>query len=244
MSFRIAPPSLVVGFDTETTGLDTAEDEIISYGFAVFRNGEYVAEESGQYFAYTERPIHPRAQEIHGLSAEEIRERSSAWGGPFAPHEGVAEARRRLAQIFAQGATVVGAFPKFDFDMIESMHLRYFAQPTGFHAKSRSGFQITGDKLVSHRVLSAVGSKIRHFISPQTFDVHPGISWPEILDVCDFDRRHWPDPTRRRSLTALCEHYAVRPGNHDSLEDARAAAEVWFAQIERWNTHQSQGIDL
>ena len=39
MSFYVEAPPLIVGFDTETTGLDTNEDEIISYGFVVTNTG-------------------------------------------------------------------------------------------------------------------------------------------------------------------------------------------------------------
>ncbi|MSY31778.1 MAG: hypothetical protein F2729_02545, partial [Actinobacteria bacterium] len=36
-------PALMVGFDIESTGLDTEVDEPISYGFAAYENGELVS---------------------------------------------------------------------------------------------------------------------------------------------------------------------------------------------------------
>ena len=61
-------PELVVGFDTETTGLDTSLDEAISYGLAVYQNGALV--DQHHWFVLPERPIHEGAQKVHGVSRE------------------------------------------------------------------------------------------------------------------------------------------------------------------------------
>ena len=256
MSYHVEVPPLIVGFDTETTGLDTNEDEIISYGFAVFRDGRYAPEESGQFFAYTDRPIHPRALEVHGLHLEDLRQRTSAWGGPYSPAEGVAKAIRLLHEFRDQGARTVGAFPKFDFDMLRSMAQRYGNLRFDWSSHIRADFKIpvshrdefadvsgsvetgeenSGNETRTYFQRSSSASKILAMMKPNLSqrDFFKPVIWPEIIDVCAFDRVHWPDITRRRGLTALCEHYGVQPGGHDSLGDARAAVEVWLQQIRK-----------
>ena len=252
MSFYVEAPPLIVGFDTETTGLDTNEDEIISYGFAVFRDGQYSPEESGQFFALTDRPIHPRALEVHGLNLDEIRSRTSAWGGPYSPAEGAAKAIRLLQDFRNERAHIVGAFPKFDFDMLGSMALRYGEYRFDWSSRINADFKIPDDEyhqlaMSRHQSrLMDAGERIRNAtnrVEAQTTmraqwrsSLKP-LRWPEIIDVCAFDRNHWPDLSRRRNLSALCNYYGVQPGGHDSLGDARAAVEVWLQQIKK---HQRQ----
>ena len=249
-------PELIVGFDTETTGLDTAEDEIISYGFAVFRHGQFQEEESGQFFATTERPIHPRAQEIHGLSADDIRSRTSKWGGPYSPSEGLRKAIDQLLIFKKGGAVIVGAFPKFDFDMLHAMSQRHLRDPfdwtrhiePNYRLESHElrEFQMYMDSVVvgnqhsnnqdSSTNASSVESVSRTRAMRTNRPFRSITKWPFIVDVCAFDRNHWPDLTRRRSLGALCDYYNVAPGGHDALQDARAAVEVWMQQISARHT--------
>ena len=244
-------PDLIVGFDTETTGLDTAEDEIISYGFAVFRHGQFQEEESGQFFATTDRPIHPRAQEIHGLSADDIRSRTSKWGGPYSPSEGLRKAIDQLLIFKKGGAVIVGAFPKFDFDMLHAMSQRHLRDPFDWTRHIEPNYRLeshelrefqmymdsvvvanlhddSGDSLTSASSVESA-SRTRAFRPKRPF--RPASKWPFIVDVCAFDRNHWPDFTRRRNLGALCDYYNVAPGGHDALQDARAAVEVWMQQL-------------
>ena len=246
MSFYVEAPPLIVGFDTETTGLDTNEDEIISYGFAVFRDGQYSPEESGQFFAYTDRPIHPRALEVHGLTPNEMRSRTSEWGGPYSPVEGVAKAIRLLQDFPDEGARIVGAFPKFDFDMLGAMALRYGNYRFDWSSRINADFKIPEDMdtdfAVSRSHLLAAeaedlllntSNKVRAQLTlrRQWRSFRKPLMWPEIIDVCAFDRIHWPDLSRRRGLSSLCDYYGVQPGGHDSLGDARAAVQVWLEQI-------------
>src|SRR5271155_6085806 len=48
-------PELIVGFDTETTGLDVSVERAISYGFCEYRYGLPVWSE--HYFVLPDRPI-------------------------------------------------------------------------------------------------------------------------------------------------------------------------------------------
>ena len=249
-------PELIVGFDTETTGLDTAEDEIISYGFAVFRHGMFQEDESGQFFATTERPINPRAQDIHGLSTDDIQSRTSNWGGPYTSSEGLRKAIDQLLIFKKSGAIIVGAFPKFDFDMLHAMSQRHLRDSFDWtrHIEPNYRFEVhqmrpiptfsnahaNGNQHGNIGELSNsdwnVESVSRPWATRVTRPFRPTPKWPFIIDVCAFDRIHWPDLTRRRSLGALCEFYNVVPGGHDALQDARAAVEVWMQQISARHT--------
>jgi DNA polymerase III epsilon subunit-like protein len=63
-------PELVVGFDTETTGLDVTLERAISYGFCAYRYGQ--PEEEEHFFVLPDRPISDGARKVHGLSVEDI----------------------------------------------------------------------------------------------------------------------------------------------------------------------------
>jgi len=47
-------PELILGFDTETTGLDVGSERAISYGFCAYRYGQL--EWSEQFFVVPDRP--------------------------------------------------------------------------------------------------------------------------------------------------------------------------------------------
>jgi len=109
-------PSLLVGFDTETTGLDTKNDEAISYGFSVYRNGVNV--ETSQFFAVPSRPMSPGAQRVHGVSLDQLKRMRLNGEALSAPKAAVAAATR-LGDFASEGATFVGSNPLYDFTMLE-----------------------------------------------------------------------------------------------------------------------------
>jgi DNA polymerase-3 subunit epsilon len=109
-------PELVVGFDTETTGLDVRMDRAISYGFSVFRFGQRIAEE--QFFVVPDRPISPGAQRVHGVSMDDLVG-GRVPGDVLTQEAGLARAIERLAQLHRAGAWVVGAnVVRFDLEML------------------------------------------------------------------------------------------------------------------------------
>ena len=63
-------PELIVGFDTETTGLDVMVERAISYGFCEYQYGLPVSSE--HYFVVPDRPISEGARRVHGISIEDI----------------------------------------------------------------------------------------------------------------------------------------------------------------------------
>jgi len=115
-------PVLMVGFDIESTGLDTEVDEPISYGFAAYENGELVSEE--EFFALPSVAIHPAAEKVHGWSRTRLEELHAA-GDAHSAVAGVARAALRLREFHAQGAHFVGAYPEYDFRMTTSLLRRH-----------------------------------------------------------------------------------------------------------------------
>ena len=109
-------PELLVGFDTETTGLDVRTERAISYGFCVFRYGELIATE--EYFVVPDRPISEGARRVHGLDVEELNAKRGT-------HEvlNVTDGARRavttLQRFHQEGAFIVGAnVQRFDLAML------------------------------------------------------------------------------------------------------------------------------
>lgn len=192
-------PQLLLGFDTETTGLAVQRDRAISYGFAAYYFGELVWRE--QFFVRPDVPIAPAASRVHGLTVESFDELSTR-----AEVVEVATGAQRtldyLRQFHEWGYTVVGAnLWRFDLAMLW------------------------------HTSCSALGEEVhRQGFSLDTL---------RVVDVIEHDRALDDDPTRRRrSLTKLCDHYALTPGGHDALGDAIASVEVLKAQVNEARARQ------
>ncbi|MDE3007979.1 MAG: 3'-5' exonuclease [Acidobacteriota bacterium] len=194
-------PELVLGFDTETTGLSVTNDQAISYGLCAFRFG--VAYWSEQFFVLPDRPISDGARRVHGLSVTELEgKRSSEL--VLDPAAGVARTIQILSEFANAGAVVVGAnVVRFDLEMLR------------------------------RAALSLLGATSRN----PAFD----FSRLKIVDVIEHDLAIEPsrDARPHRGLTELCTHYGVTPGRHDALGDARAAVEVFLAQVERNRSGQT-----
>jgi len=110
-------PEILVGFDIESTGLDTNYDEAISYGFAEFRAGNLIRTE--QFFVLPDVQIHPGAERVHGVSFEVLRKLHRE-GGALSARAGASRATQRLMDYASAGASFVGANPMFDYSMLNS----------------------------------------------------------------------------------------------------------------------------
>jgi len=189
-----ASPDLLLGFDTETTGLDVASERAISYGFAAYERGRPVWSE--HIFVKPDRPISPGAQRVHGVSMEELEAKYLAHEAVSVPM-GLIRAVAILRDYLSRGASIVGANVSF-FD-IEMLRRSYSSV---LHKDLRVDLQI--DRI-------------------------------PVIDVIQHDEAIEPRSVnpRRRSLTHLCQYYGVDPGGHNALSDARAAVEVFLAQIVR-----------
>ena len=194
MSIRYqSVPELVLGFDTETTGLSTSSERAISYGFCLYREGQL--EWTDHFFVVPDVPISEGAQRVHGISRETLLAKYKA-GEALSVEMGLIRAVDVLRRHHQQGAYICGAnVSHFDIDML-------------------------------HR---SYQSKFKKHLKDDNLD-------PEelrIIDVIahDIAMESRADNPRRRNLTALSNHYGVRVGGHDALNDAMAACEVFFAQV-------------
>ncbi len=185
-------PEIMVGFDTETTGLSSLSDRAISYGFVVCEAGDIVSEE--HFYVDPEIPISAGAERVHGISADQL----ATWraeGTALSFSAGVNRAVAILSREIARGAVLVGAnVALFDLAMLSSNYQWIHQAPLSRDIDLR-------------RV--------------------------DIADVVAHDLAMEPREvsSRRRGLPALCQHYGVTPGGHDALGDARAAVEVFIAQV-------------
>ena len=186
-------PELVVGFDTETTGLSVTNDRAISYGLCVYQFGSLAWQE--EFFVIPDRPISAGAQRVHGLSLEDLqaKRRDSL---VLSIDAGVTRAIERLGYFQNRNAVIVGAnLAHFDLEMLR-----------------RSALSLLGQNLE--------GSPL-------------DLALLKVIDVVEHDLAIEPSRSERprRGLTHLCAHYGVAPGGHDALGDARAAVEVFLAQV-------------
>ena len=117
-------PELLMGFDTETTGLSVTSERAISYGFCEYRFGELV--EEYQFFVLPDRPISPGAQRVHGVSLEDLEMRH-ARGEALSVSSGLSRAVSALSSYHARGAYVVGAnVARFDLEMLRRSYQSVF----------------------------------------------------------------------------------------------------------------------
>jgi len=186
-------PEIIVGFDTETTGLSTTYDRAISYGFCYFKNRKLMW--TDHYFVVPDIPISDGAARVHGLS-HAVLEEKFARGEALTVEQGLARTLATLRRVHDEGAHICGAnVSHFDIDMFQK------------------SFQSVMNKHV--------------------MDEHLRLDELRIIDVIahDIAMESRAENPRRRNLTALSQHYGVRVGGHDALNDALAACEVFFAQV-------------
>jgi DNA polymerase III epsilon subunit-like protein len=109
-------PELILGFDTETTGLSVSSERAISYGFCAYRFGVPVWSE--QFFVIPDRPISPGAKRVHGLSLEDIESKRGSHN-VYNVENGLTRAVQILRDYHALGAYVVGSnVVRFDLEML------------------------------------------------------------------------------------------------------------------------------
>jgi DNA polymerase-3 subunit epsilon len=109
-------PEVLLGFDTETTGLDVRHERAISYGFCAYECGRLAW--SDHFFVWPDRPISPGAQRVHGVSVEELEVKYRAREALSVPM-GLIRAVEVLREYLQRGASIVGAnVTSFDLEML------------------------------------------------------------------------------------------------------------------------------
>lgn len=106
----------MLGFDTETTGLSTASERAISYGFVTYRHGVLTASE--HFFVRPDVAISDGAQRVHGVTIEELDQKLAS-GEALTVEAGLVRAVGILRTHVSEGAAIVGAnVAQFDLDML------------------------------------------------------------------------------------------------------------------------------
>ncbi|MBX3159139.1 MAG: 3'-5' exonuclease [Deltaproteobacteria bacterium] len=187
----------IVIFDCETTGTDRAADQIIELCIQ-----EGLGEDAPRH-VWRIRPsvaIHPGAQAIHGISADDLA------GCPqFAA---VADA---IAEVFARADVVVGYNISFDIDMLQAEYARIERPPLDFaalrivdalrlwqHCEPRS-LQHAHQRFVGNSFaaahsasadVAATGRVLAGML--EAFDL-AGQDWAQIASVCESGRDSKPN---------------------------------------------------
>lgn len=111
-----AIPEVLLGFDTETTGLDVGSERAISYGFSAYERGRPVWSE--HFFVRPDRAISPGAQRVHGVSMEDLERKYQSQEALSVPM-GLIRAVGILREYLGRGASIVGAnVTYFDLEML------------------------------------------------------------------------------------------------------------------------------
>jgi DNA polymerase III epsilon subunit-like protein len=111
-----AIPEVLLGFDTETTGLDVGCERAISYGFCAYERGRPVWSE--HFYVRPDRPISPGAQRVHGVSMEALDAKYQASEALSVPM-GLIRAVGVLREYLDHSAVIVGAnVTFFDIEML------------------------------------------------------------------------------------------------------------------------------
>ncbi len=109
-------PELILGFDTETTGLSVQSERAISYGFSAYRFG--VPLWSEEFFVIPDCPISPSARRVHGLTLEDL-EKKRGREKVYSVDAGLRQAIKILRDFDLRGAYVVGSnIGRFDLEML------------------------------------------------------------------------------------------------------------------------------
>ena len=123
-------PTLLVGFDTETTGLVAGDDEPISYALVVYRGGAHQTHEDVEIFVRSDKSISFGSQQIHGISQSFMDDEFEA-GRAVKPVAAATQIAAHIARLHDEGAHFVGANPDFDFRMLSGVF-----QKNGIHLDS------------------------------------------------------------------------------------------------------------
>jgi DNA polymerase-3 subunit epsilon len=121
-----AVPEVLLGFDTETTGLDVTCERAISYGFCAYERGRPVWSE--HFYVRPDRSISPGAQRVHGVSFDELEQKYQNREA-LSVAMGLIRAVGILRDYLARGASIVGANVSFfDLEMLRRSYSSVLAK--------------------------------------------------------------------------------------------------------------------
>lgn len=193
------PDRRIIVFDVETTGTDKARDQVIEL-CVQFGVDEDAAATTWRILP--DVPISPGAQEVHGISMDDLA------GCPR-----FVDVADEIRLIFEEAVVLVGYNLAFDIEMIQAELARLGQPPldmTGKHivdafrlwqqceprslqdAHRRFVGQEFGDAHSASADVAATGRVLRGMVS--AFGLAP--SWSGVAEVCEPDRRRWIGPSR------------------------------------------------
>lgn len=194
------PASKIIVFDCETTGIDFAKDQVIEL---CVQHGLEPGANSQVWRIKPAVPIHPAAQQVHGISIEELA------GCP--PFEAYAD---EIAAVFAVAEVIVGYNLSFDIDMLQAEYARIGRAPLDLSNKKivdpfrlwqqceprslqHAHRRFVGDEFASaHSASADVAATGRVLVGMlRQFELEDR-DWGQIASVCDPGRASWVGPSR------------------------------------------------
>ena len=218
----------MVGFDTETTGVSTANDRIITAA-VIRRDGAGVTTRTWLIDPGVEIPA--RATEVHGITTEHAR----AHG--ITPAQGLDEIASELASALKDGIPIVGFNVQYDLTILET-ELERHGLPT---LTQRVGGEVRPvvDPLVLDRHLDRWRKGPRKLIDMCRIYVVPVVA--DDLHAADADVLATLDLVK-----AIAQRYpAVGSIDLDALHDQQAAAHRdWALKFAAWLKSKGTVDDL
>lgn len=196
----VAQPRVIV-FDCETTGIDFMRDQVIELCV------QHGLDDTAQSQVWRIKPavaIHPAAQNVHGISIDDLADCPS-----------FADYADEIAAVFAAADVIVGYNLSFDIDMLQAEYLRinrpqldlsgkkvvdafrlwqHFEPRSLQHAHRR----FVGDEFAAaHSASADVAATGRVLVGMlEKFEI-AGQEWSQIASICDpGGRQQWVGPSR------------------------------------------------
>ena len=245
-------PRLMVGFDTETTGLKNPEP--ISYGIVTYHNGiqhghpeHFLAQpldlENSTKSHSVPRHIEEGASDVHGWSDDSLS--MSAHGNivPLDDQDPAPELQDPKQFSKLSMSDVANRFyppathPKIAVNRAVNRLAHYMKQGAVLvGANPMYDLSVLHDtyKKYNNADISTSGLNLGFYrdkkgklqTNAPVIDV---IQHDRVLDPNVLPKDH--PQYRNRKLTSLAQHYGVEPGGHKALDDARAAIDVYLKQV-------------
>ncbi len=218
----------MVGFDTETTGVSTTNDRIVTAAL-IRREGDGV--ETHTWLINPGVEIPARATEVHGITTEHAREHG------VAPSDALEEIAAELAAAMGEGTPVVGFNAQYDLTILEAELTRH-GLPT---LADRLGGRVRPvvDPLVLDRHLDKYRKGPRKLIDMCHIYAVPVVA--DDLHAADADVLATLD-----LVQAMAQMYPTMGQlDLDALHDQQASAHhAWAVRFAAWLTSKGTVDDL
>ncbi|WP_084074111.1 exonuclease domain-containing protein [Demequina sp. NBRC 110052] len=219
----------MVGFDTETTGVSTDTDRIVTAAVITRRPGEEPTTRTWLIDPGVEIPA--RATEVHGITTAQARAEGSR------PEDALEEIASALAEAMVAGIPVVGFNVQYDLSILEAELARHGLR--GLAERTPRGLRPVLDPLVLDRHLDPYRKGARKLIDMCRIYAVPVVA--DDLHAADADVLATLD-----LVPALAAAYpAMRHVALDDLHDQQAEAHrTWAVRFGAWLKSKGRTDDL